>query len=52
MEIRREDIEHIADKVIMMKSGQIIWQGKWSEADGSLEEIYLKEIDFAQEEVR
>lgn len=38
------DIEHIADKVIMMKSGQIIWQGKWSEADGSLEDFYLKEF--------
>jgi len=39
------DIEHIADKVIMMMSGQIIWQGKWSEADGSLEDFYLKEFD-------
>ena len=39
------DIEHIADRVIMMKSGQIIWQGKWGEADGSLEDFYLKEFD-------
>ena len=38
------DIEHIADRVIMMKSGQIIWQGKWSEKDGSLEDFYLKEF--------
>lgn len=39
------DIEHIADRVIMMKSGQIIWQGKWSEDDGSLEDFYMKEFD-------
>ena len=38
------DIEHIADKVIMMKSGQIIWQGPWGEEDGSLEDFYLKEF--------
>ena len=38
------DVEHIADRVIMMKSGQIIWQGKWGEADGSLEDFYLKEF--------
>ena len=40
----RSDIEHIADKVIMMKSGQIIWQGPWGEEDGSLEDFYLKEF--------
>lgn len=39
------DIEHIADRVIMMKSGQIIWQGKWSADDGSLEDFYMKEFD-------
>lgn len=39
------DIEHIADRVIMMKSGKIIWQGKWSEDDGSLEDFYMKEFD-------
>lgn len=38
------DIEHIADKVIMMKSGQIIWQGAWNEGDGNLEDFYLKEF--------
>ena len=37
-------IEHIADRVIMMRSGQIIWQGVWSEGDGSLEDFYLKEF--------
>ena len=44
------DIEHIADKVIMMKSGQIIWQGRWSETNGSLEDFYLKEFDHDAEQ--
>ena len=38
------DIEHIADNILMMKDGQIIWQGSWSEKDGSLEDFYLKEF--------
>lgn len=43
------DIEQIADKVIIMKSGQILWQGRRSEAEGSLEDFYLKMIDSAGE---
>lgn len=39
------DIEHIADRIIMMRSGQIIWQGSWTDEDGSLEEFYLKEFE-------
>ena len=39
------DIEHIANRIIMMKSGRIIWQGSWKEEDGSLEEFYLKEFE-------
>ena len=39
------DVEHIADRIIMMKSGQIIWQGSWKESDGSLEDFYLKEFE-------
>ena len=39
------DIEHIADNIVMVRSGEIIWQGKWTENDGSLEEIYLKEFE-------
>lgn len=38
------DIEYIADRVIMMRSGQIIWQGPWREEDGRLEDFYLKEF--------
>ena len=39
------DIEHIANRIIMMKSGQIIWQGVRSDVDGSLEDFYLKEFE-------
>lgn len=42
------DIEHIAENIVMMRKGQIIWQGTWNEKDGSLEDFYLKE--FAQED--
>ncbi|MBO4291335.1 MAG: ABC transporter ATP-binding protein [Lachnospiraceae bacterium] len=39
------DIEHIADRILMMQSGRIIRDGAWTEADGSLEEYYLKEYE-------
>ena len=39
------DIEHIADEIIMIKSGQLIYQGKWQEDMGSLEDFYLNEFD-------
>lgn len=39
------DIEQIADKVLMMKDGQLIYQGKWDESKGNLEEFYLQHID-------
>ena len=39
------DIENIADRLIMMRSGKIIWDGKWTEENGSLEEFYLKEFE-------
>ncbi|MBQ8951936.1 MAG: ABC transporter ATP-binding protein [Eubacterium sp.] len=39
------DIEHIADNIVMVRSGEIIWQGKWTENDGSLEDFYLKEFE-------
>ena len=39
------DIEHIADHLLMMKEGQIIWSGVWSEQDGSLEDFYLREFE-------
>ena len=39
------DIEHIADHIIMMKDGNLIWQGKRSDVSGDLEEFYLKKYE-------
>ena len=38
------DVEHIADHILMMKDGQLLWQGEWKESDGSLEEFYLRQF--------
>ncbi len=39
------DIEHIADRIIMMKDGNLIWQGNRKDVDGELEEFYLKKYE-------
>ena len=39
------DIGHIADDILMMKSGQLIYQGKWTDKSGDLEEFYLKQFE-------
>lgn len=36
------DVECIADEILMMKSGQIIWKGSWDDNEGTLEDFYLK----------
>lgn len=38
------DIEHIADEVLMMKDGQLIFQGKWADEKGDLEEFYMEQF--------
>ncbi len=38
------DIEHIADTVLMMKHGQIIYQGKWEDNREDLETFYLEQF--------
>ena len=38
------DVERIADKVLFMKDGQIIWQGEWTEEKGDLESFYLEQL--------
>ncbi len=38
------DIEHIADTVLIMKAGKLIYQDKWNESKGSLEDFYLQHI--------
>ena len=39
------DIEHIADTVLMMKDGQIIYQGKWEDNREDLETFYLEQFE-------
>ncbi len=39
------DVEHIADEILLMKSGQLIYQGKWDNEKGDLEEFYLKQFE-------
>ena len=39
------DVEDIAERVIMMRSGQIVWQGAWDQSRGSLEDFYMKTFD-------
>ncbi len=38
------DVEHIADRILMMKNGQIIWDGTQAEVGENLEEFYLQEF--------
>lgn len=38
------DIEHIADTVLIMKDGQLVYQGKWEEEKGDLEKFYLEQF--------
>lgn len=39
------DLEHIADTVVMMKDGQMIYNGAWDDSKGDLEAFYLAEFD-------
>lgn len=39
------DIEHIADTVLMMKGGQLIYNGRWDEKKEDLETFYLKQFE-------
>ena len=39
------DVEHIADNILMMKDGKMIYQGRWQEQLGNLEEFYLKQFE-------
>lgn len=39
------DVEHIADTVLIMKDGQLIYRDKWDDGKGNLEDFYLRHID-------
>lgn len=44
------DVEHIADSILMMKDGRLIYQGKWEESRGDLEQFYLEQFGDGTEE--
>lgn len=37
------DLEHIADAILMMKAGQLIYEGKWDGSNEDLEAFYLQQ---------
>ena len=39
------DVEHIASHLLMMRDGQIIYDGKWDESQGDLEKFYMEEFE-------
>ena len=41
------DVEQIADEILMMKDGRFIYQDKWEEEKGSLEDFYLQQFGEA-----
>ena len=44
------DIEHIADEVLMMKDGTLIYNGTWDEQMGDLERFYLAQFEEGNHE--
>jgi ABC-2 type transport system ATP-binding protein len=38
------DLEHIADRLMIMKEGRLLWRGEWNAAAGTLEEFYISKI--------
>ena len=44
------DIEHIADEVLMMKDGTLIYHGAWDEQMGDLESFYLAQFEEGSHE--
>lgn len=44
------DIEHIADTVLIMRGGQLVYQDKWNDGKGSLEDFYIQHISGGLEE--
>ena len=44
------DVEHIADRILMMKDGQIIWDGMKEDLPDDLENFYLKEFGGLENE--
>lgn len=44
------DLEHIADRMAIMRSGQLLWQGDWKRGQADLETFYLKTMERGKAE--
>ena len=42
------DLEHIADRLMIMKEGGLLWQGEWNSDAGNLEHFYISKISKDQ----
>lgn len=38
------DVEHVSDRVLMMKEGRLVFDGPWEDQNGDLEAFYLKQF--------
>ncbi len=38
------DLEHIADRLLIIKEGRLLWQGEWLIGEGNMEEFYISKI--------
>ena len=45
------DVEHIADEVLMMKDGQLIFKGPWTQEKGDLEAFSLSQVEEVRPQV-
>lgn len=43
------DVEHIADRILMMRDGQLIWDGTQAQMGNDLEDFYLQEFGGAED---
>ena len=43
------DLEHIADRLMIMKEGRLVWQGEWHADEGDLESFYMSKIQNWEE---
>jgi ABC-2 type transport system ATP-binding protein len=39
------DLEAISDTILMMKAGQLLWQGPWNGSHADLEQFYLEQFE-------
>lgn len=39
------DLEHIADRLMILREGKLLWQGEWKAENGDLEKFYVSKIN-------